>query len=366
MTFTAGQTLTAASLNAAFDNLIPPTADLLGGASGLPVGRTVGTGLSFSSSTLLANWRLGLVTSLSNMTLVGGVLEATLSGGTVTSLATGSGLTGGPITNSGTVSLATRTASTIMGNPGTAAAVPSDIAIGSGLTLASNGTLTATGSGGSVTSIATAAPLTGGPITTTGTVALASQAASTLFGNAGTASAVPAAVAVGSGLTLAANGTISATGSGGTVTSIVAGDGLNGGTITTSGTISADWDAGPVTTLGNGAWLNSGTLSIAHQGTVTATATGTIAPVGLASCLVNIGTVAASLTVSNGSYNGQALRLEILQGATAQTVGFDASVRFGDDITSYTASTGANERDYVMLVWTGAVWDFLAVNQGFG
>jgi hypothetical protein len=69
--------------------------------------------------------------------------------GTVTQINTGTGLTGGPITNSGTISVATATANTLAGynNSG----VFSDVAIGTGLSL-SGGTLTATGGGGGVSS----------------------------------------------------------------------------------------------------------------------------------------------------------------------------------------------------------------------
>lgn len=65
--------------------------------------------------------------------------------GTVTQVNTGTGLTGGPITTSGTISVATNTANTLAGynNSG----VFSDVAIGSGLSL-SGGTLTASGSAG--------------------------------------------------------------------------------------------------------------------------------------------------------------------------------------------------------------------------
>ena len=65
--------------------------------------------------------------------------------GTVTEVDTGTGLTGGPITSTGTISVATNTANTLAGynNSG----VFSDVAVGTGLAL-SSGTLTATGSSG--------------------------------------------------------------------------------------------------------------------------------------------------------------------------------------------------------------------------
>lgn len=106
----------------------------------------------------------GRVTAASNGTAGGA--------GTVTSITAGTGLSGGTITSSGTIALATRGASTLVGNPGTAAATPSDIAIGSGLALSTGGTLSATGSGGTVTSITAGTGLSGGTITSSGTIAL--------------------------------------------------------------------------------------------------------------------------------------------------------------------------------------------------
>ena len=58
--------------------------------------------------------------------------------GTVTSIATGTGLTGGPITSSGTISLLAPTASTIGG-----------VKAGTNITIAADGTISSSGSGGS-------------------------------------------------------------------------------------------------------------------------------------------------------------------------------------------------------------------------
>jgi hypothetical protein len=119
--------------------------------------------------------------------------------GTVTDIATGTGLTGGPITNSGTVSFASIGASEILGNPSATSAPPIPLAIGSGLSLSAGGTLSASGSGGTVTDVATSgAGISGGPITTTGTL--------TVEWNAGTVSALDAnSLAINSG-TLQATG----------------------------------------------------------------------------------------------------------------------------------------------------------------
>ena len=91
------------------------------------------------------------------------------SGGTITSITAGTGLTGGTITTSGTLAADT----TVLQRR-----VAATCAVGSSIrAIAADGTVTcqidAIGSG-TVTSIATAAGLTGGPITSSGTVNLAS------------------------------------------------------------------------------------------------------------------------------------------------------------------------------------------------
>jgi hypothetical protein len=91
--------------------------------------------------------------------------------GTVTQVNTGTGLTGGPITTSGTVSLA-NTAVTA-GVYGTSNVVPQITVDGQGrITNVANITIT-TGGTGTVTNVATGVGLTGGPITSNGTISLA-------------------------------------------------------------------------------------------------------------------------------------------------------------------------------------------------
>ncbi|MBL0121886.1 MAG: tail fiber domain-containing protein [Betaproteobacteria bacterium] len=184
---------------------------------------------------------------------------ATLGGsGTVTNVATGSGLTGGPITASGTIGLA---ATQLMpptacsanqipkwnGSAWTCAAdansVPAAACTG-GSFLQWNGTdwqcSTPTSSSGTVTNVATGAGLTGGPISTTGTINLA--ATNLLPTTACSTNQVPK----WSG-SLWACATDADTNSGGTVTSITAGAGLSGGTITGSGTIAVDPNSATLT-----------------------------------------------------------------------------------------------------------------------
>jgi hypothetical protein len=67
------------------------------------------------------------------------------SRGTVNSVVAGSGLAGGTITNSGTISLAPIAGGNLFGNAGTATAVGGSIVVGSGLALSTAGTLSASG-----------------------------------------------------------------------------------------------------------------------------------------------------------------------------------------------------------------------------
>jgi len=141
--------------------------------------------------------------------------------GTVTNVATGTGLTGGPITTTGTINLANTTvtagtygnatstpqvvvdaqgritsASNVaisIGVANVSGAVPNTVYViaGSGLSgggaLTGNVTLSATGGTGTVTNVATGTGLTGGPITTTGTINLANTAVTAgSYGNAST------------------------------------------------------------------------------------------------------------------------------------------------------------------------------------
>ncbi len=181
--------------------------------------------------------------------------------------------------------------------------------VGSGLSLSAGGTLTATGSGGTVTSVSLSGPWGGGTVTTTGTLGTSSLTAhSVLIGNGagavnlatiGTAGRVltdqgaadPAFVALasGAGISVTQAGTVTITNTG--VVSLVAGTNISlsaatgtvtvnatgvgsgsvtsvklastnlaiGGTnpVTTSGTITADLTAGVGLTFGS-----TGTISL--------------------------------------------------------------------------------------------------------
>jgi hypothetical protein len=134
---------------------------------------------------------------------------------------TGPGLLGGPITSVGTITLAPTQLLP------TAACTNNQVPRWNGSAWAC-ATLPA---GGSVTSVASGTGLAGGPITTTGTLSVA------------TSYQLPQGC--GNGQVAKSNGSgawtcASDASSGGTVTSVTAGNGLTGGTITTSGTIALD------------------------------------------------------------------------------------------------------------------------------
>jgi hypothetical protein len=164
--------------------------------------------------------------------------------GTVTSVSTGAGLTGGPITKSGTISIPAAGVTNSM-----LADSSINVVAGSGLsgggTVALGGTVTLTNaspsSGGTVTSVSTGAGLTGGTITKTGTISIPALGVTNSM-LADSSIKVLAGSGLSGGGTVALGGTVTLTNaspsSGGTVTSISTGEGLTGGTITKTGTIS--------------------------------------------------------------------------------------------------------------------------------
>ena len=164
--------------------------------------------------------------------------------GTVTSISTGAGLTGGPITKTGTISIPAAGVTNSM-----LADSSIKVLAGSGLsgggTVALGGTVTLTNaspsSGGTVTSISTGAGLTGGTITKTGTISIPAAGVTNSM-LADSSIKVLAGSGLSGGGTVALGGTVTLTNaspsSGGTVTSISTGAGLTGGTITKTGTIS--------------------------------------------------------------------------------------------------------------------------------
>ena len=285
---------------------------LLGNPTGGPAAPTeitLGTGLGFSAGSLVAT---------------GGT-------GTVTSILTGAGLTGGPITGSGTVAILAGgvgstqlapasvtytkiqpvTAARLLGNPTGSLGSPSEITLGTGLSFAGSTLNVAAGGTGTVTSITSGTGLTGGTITTSGTVAIASGgvgttqlaasgvtyaniqnvAASSLLGNPTGSPAAPVEI------TLAANSGLI----------------FSAGTITTSSvSVSSLFDSalgsvqGDVLYRGASTWnvlapgasgqlLSSGGAA-ANPSWITASGTGTVTSVSVVTANGFSGTVASATT----------------------------------------------------------------------
>jgi hypothetical protein len=207
------------------------------------------TGLSIASN--------GLISFASGQTFPGG------SGGSVTSVNTGAGLTGGPITTSGTISIpAAGVTNAMLANPSITVQAGSGLSGGGTVALGGTVTLTNTASGGTVTSVNTGAGLSGGPITTSGTISIpAAGVTNTMLANPSIT--VQAGSGLSGGGTVALGGTVTLTNtaSGGTVTSVNTGAGLTGGPITTNGTISI-----PAAGVTNGMLANPSITVLAGSG----------------------------------------------------------------------------------------------------
>jgi hypothetical protein len=176
-------------------------------------------------------------------------------GGTVTSVGSGAGLTGGPIYTTGTLSIATGGVTDAMlanAYSGTGSCSSGQVVAA----LARNGapTCVAAGGTGTVTSVGSGAGLTGGPIYTTGTLSIATGGVT----DAMLANAYSGTGSCSSGQVVAA---LTRNGAPTCVTAVMAGTDLTGGG--TTGTVTLNLDTTKVPTLAASSNVFSGGIAAA-------------------------------------------------------------------------------------------------------
>jgi hypothetical protein len=189
------------------------------------------------------------------------LLGAGSGSGTLTNLATGIGLTGGPITTTGTVALANTAVSP---NTYGDSAHVSQITVDQQGRITSASSVAITAGSGTLTNLATGTGLTGGPITTTGTIALANTAVSpNTYGD----SAHVSQFTVDQQGRITAASSVAITAGSGTLTNLATGTGLTGGPITTTGTIALANTAVSPNTYGDSAHVSQ--ITVDQQGRIT-------------------------------------------------------------------------------------------------
>lgn len=238
-------------------------------ATGYPVAVSIGSGLSFSGTTLIASGGgATLVTSV--FTRTGAVVAASgdysfpqISGVVALSTQVSGNL---PFVN-----IQSASPSVLLGNPTAVTSTPAQITLGGGLGFSGTTLVNLSGAPDGVISVATGTGLTGGLITNTGTVSFASIAAASLWANVSTAPAVPVVTTLGPGLAFSGTTIVNTSGGGGSstgITSITFQSGLSGATITTTGTVGISNNGVTDAMLRQGAGLSVIGRSAASTGNV--------------------------------------------------------------------------------------------------
>jgi len=190
----------------------------------------------------------------------------------------------------GSLSVAPFPATTLVGNAASSSAVPGAITIGSGISLSSLGVLSATGSGGTVTSVGLSMPsdftVAGSPVTSSGTLTVTrnTQNANCVFaGPSSGAAAIPTyrSLVVADLPSIAADTVLAnATGSSASPTAVTLGSGLafNAGQLTNTVSIPQDyisglkmtWNSATSISVSSGAaYIPSLAVCFANSGTLT-------------------------------------------------------------------------------------------------